>query len=370
MKKHYILLIALMLILVLIPVSASEDDRLTVSFGTGNDYFTRGLSRDEDDFRTYGIYLNAFWKDYNFFADLDVFTFREQGYRYDILSIGASKKFVFDNFYIVNAGLGLQLKGPLAGEFFQNKLHEIRKIHPVYLTYDPGNIHFSARAQLRAFLNTTISPYIEARTGFDAFVAAGARLKTGKNSNLYLTYSYDIFGTHGLNFGMESDFGFLISTYYTNLLDHFGYGYIAINPFKPFNGTKNTITGLVMMTGSGLEYSVMEVRFSLKENLTAFLNIKSCTGELEHSETKRMEDNFYSIGAGYMLFDRLELRLFGGAHYREEREYQVIDSYLAAQFGADLRVKCIDAFNVSFNVDGGVIWCNGFYFFGGISILI
>lgn len=369
MKKIIPLLILTLLIICVSPVFAGRDEDFSVMYGIGNDSFTRGLSRNEDDFKSFGLYMDYEFDDYNIYVDLDAYTYKEEGHRHDLLTIGVFRSFVFDDFYYLDAGLGLQVMGKLGGQSMQNNLHRLTNITEVFLPYESDDYKFSVRASVEGYLDYTISPYVYARTGFDWFVKGGAKLKTGKGSALYLTYSYDGFDNHGLNFGMESDYGFLYTTYETNLLNHYGYGIIAVNPFKKVQGSKTMVTGAEWMSDYG-SYSMYEIRIPLKEELTAFINVKYETGELDHNVEIRKEDNWYTGGAGYTFYDRVELRLYGGAHYHETRENSEIESALKPVFGTGVRVRAFDVYNVSVNAEAGVLWEGSFHFFGGYSITI
>lgn len=349
--------------------SESPFTAVTAELGLGNDNITGGLSRNDDDFRTFGIYANVFWKDYTFFSRFDSFTFKDYGYRYDILTVGAKKNFVFDNLYVVNASLGLQLKGPLGGEFMQNTIHKLFNIALLYLEYEPSQLHFSAEAGVEAYMDKRFSPYIAARTGFDWRAEAGVRLRMDEFSVATLTYSYDVFSRHGLNLSIDADNGFMRTTYTTNFLDRYGYGCTYINPFKPLKGNGNTVGGAIYMTGHTFSYSMIEMRFGFAEKFTAFLNIKFATGSLNKNPNYRLDDNIYGIGAGYRVIDRLELRAYGGAHLVEKRLNHVISSSLTPVAGADFRFKCFEAFNAGINAEGGVMWDKQFYLYGGLSLV-
>ncbi|MCR5760542.1 MAG: hypothetical protein K6F82_00850 [Sphaerochaetaceae bacterium] len=369
MKKISFVFVILLVFITLFPVFAGKDEDFSVTYGMGNDSFTRGLSRNEDDFKSFGLYMDYEFKDYNIYLDLDAYTFKEEDYRYDFLTIGVLKTFSFDDYYTFCAGLGLQTKGKLGGQSMQNYLHKLTRITEVNIPYETDEYDFTVRASAEGYLDSVLSPYLYAHTGFDALVKAGIKLKTGASSSLYLTYSYDAFDTHGLNFRMESDYGFIYTDYETNFLSRYGYGIIAVNPFKKMNGNKTTVTGSEWMSDYG-KYSMYEIRIPAGENITSFINVKYETGEVDHNVSVRKEDNWYTAGAGYTFFDRVELRAFAGAHYYEQRENNGIDNYTKPVFGLGARIKALEFFNIYLNAEAGVIWEREFHFFAGYSITI
>lgn len=364
MKKTILLIVALLLSCVVVFAS---DGNFSFDCGVGNDSFTRGLSRNEDDFKSYALYLDLFFKDFDILFDLDAYTFKNENYRYDLLTVEVTKSFVFKDFYYLKAYLGLQAKGNFCGEFFQNNLHRWSKITEVFLPYESDEYRIFLRAAAEGYLDYTISPYLYAKTGFDWAVEGGARLEAGETTAIYLTYGYDSFGENELNLRMDSDYGFLITTYKTNLLNHFGFGTILINPFKKMQGNGTTVTGTDYMTHHG-KYSMYEVRFPVLDELTAFVNVLYQTGEVDHNPLIREEDNWYSAGAGYKICSFIELRLYGGAHYFETREDSEIESSLDPVFGLGSRIKIIEAFHVTLSAEAGLLWEDEFEAFGGWSL--
>ncbi len=368
MKKTILLIFSLLL---LVPAFLfAGKDGFQFKGGTGNDSFSRGLSRNDDDFKTYGLYLDFEFGDYDIYADLDAYTFKQDNYRYDLLTVGVIKSFSFNDFYVLNAGMGLQIKGNLGGEFMQNSLHRLMHITEVHLPYDPSDYCFALNASVEGYLDSKISPYVYAKTGYDWVVEAGGRLKASNESTVFLTYSYDGFENHGLNLRMDSDFGFFSASYKINLLNHFGYGVYSINPFEKIHGSKSAVTGSTYITNHGL-YSMYEIRLPFDENKTGFVNVMYDTGELDHDASIRKEDVWYTAGAGYSLHESVEIRAFGGVHWFETREnYTDIEDSTDPVFGLGTRFRAFDLFNISFGVDAGILWEDGFEGFGGLSLTI
>lgn len=153
-------IISLSLIIVLIiPLWANKIDRILL--GTGNDMWTMGLSRNDDDQLSYSAFVLLEFKNAYISADFQGITNRgyKNGWqpgkstfsneplysgRYDSIpiSFGVNNTTYFDHLSLnTSLEIGLLLAGKLGLDFFQNNSHDVLRIHGVSLKYDTDNFN-------------------------------------------------------------------------------------------------------------------------------------------------------------------------------------------------------------------------------------
>ena len=294
MKKSVKKSIVLMLsALVMLSVSASgfpdefRDGRNYVPdhvlLYTGNDLFSYGITRNDDDQLSYSFdfkveapiwYMrwdlngitNRGWRDgwdmRDYDKEFDEGAEINRG-RYDSIEgvVGLKLRPMEDKFYLhIYPEVGLALLGDYGWVWAQNMIHKIGNIHLVDLPYDnPGQK--TARMMLNARVNAGYKLFGLSRTSLIVEAEASTKNILGFQSENYLlarvsvsTETHDIIGFHagymfasaltdsptytqdlylrylrGWSAGFTVDTGLIFIKYTGNLESHYGYGYMGVD---------------------------------------------------------------------------------------------------------------------------------------------
>ncbi len=223
-------LIIISILLLPLFVSALTADDIRILIGTGNDKFSMGISKNDDDWMTFDFPVLVQAGPFSFEVDPIAYTDRAAGTRYDQLSIDASWAFrwnVLDRIALkAKPVLGLDYIGNLNLEVIQNWNHARSGVRQVSLRYpDDGVAYptFGLRASLGyefsdvSDVSLNLFPRYEKGTfSFDAGISVQYMgIKLG------VAYPWRVEAT--------VDAGIASFSYWKDLSSTFGYGTIMLD---------------------------------------------------------------------------------------------------------------------------------------------
>ncbi len=277
MKKFGLIIL---LLLLFFNAFAVVPQRLII--GLGNDMFSFGFSRNDDDQLSYSevvgiasdrwdvkLFLdsvtNRGWKDS---WDVTNETIKcdpsDEWYngRYDSIKLLGSYSFDFllgENFeFSLSPKIGLAFAGNANLQYFQNWTHELRKIHPVYIPYDSSNVKvltmFGGQLdftydfyrfennilKLSAQADIIATQKFRAEECFSLNIALANNLTIPFTLNLGYSINQSfsdsktekLFSEHlnGYRLGFKVDTGLFAVEYFNSILSDYGYGIITVDP--------------------------------------------------------------------------------------------------------------------------------------------
>lgn len=298
---------------------ALEPDRFVL--GTGNDLFSMGLSRNDDDQLSFSLNSEIGFGNTSLFVDYDSITNRgwKSGWdvrnenktssdsfyngRFDELRITGSQVFDFssDKFFLrIKPSVGLAIIGNLGSEELQNSLHKVLSIHNVKIPYESSvasvkplaALEMSALFAKHAFktgvsVQGTVIPSVKASeiVWLDSYLyefnfALGYRTaqcwSKSKTDKLYSDYLNGMV----LRLGLENT---LISAEYTsNLSTGYGFGKLGINIAKLFSKEEPESTvgfSLGLKKSLGRSFKTVDVNFDINEVLSVGLSDSFIAGD-------------------------------------------------------------------------------------------
>ncbi len=321
----------------------------SVRIGTGNDKWTHGISRNDDDQLSYsgniaveapawklsldlqGI-TNRGWKD-DYYTGLDPEMSPDNWYdgRYDLIDLRfALKTELFDSEHmsiLFSPYIGLLFAGNFGFEAAQNLIHTISHIHLVNLPYDIEDVYMFP--QLGASLSVEAQWKLEhlERTGagfsadfasenaigyeYSQYAGGSIFLSSGDTRVLRLSLGYEWieqasdWKTHTLlawynrgwvlSFGLNA--GALSLSYYTDIEHTFGYTTIMVDVMRFTEGSiwkKDDISFIFSMDRmGGRTFSRTGIQIPLSEGASVVLTNRYIAGNPLYSKEEEHDDLSY-----------------------------------------------------------------------------
>lgn len=313
-----------------------------VLLGVGNDKWTYGFSRNDDDQLSWSENFRIEADNWFLRVDMDGITNRGWRPAWSVTSNEATENSTFYSGRIdytsillgfkwnaveagrysmyIEPGLGLAIGGNTNYVFFQNLIHRMGGIREVDLTYDTGSAFYFYPMQsllinnsVRAFdfedssFKVGIDAYAEVSYGFMSNETASLKLSFQKGNLEYFSASIGYWATQNwTDFSVEPtkgystmelyakyingpyvdvtvDTGFFYLKYYTFLQNHYGYGLMLFDAMKFFQKSSWKESDFTFSYGSarilGKKFTEVEFEFGNWNGLSAIIKTKYVAGD-------------------------------------------------------------------------------------------
>lgn len=359
-------LIAIFTLLIIISVFTLYGAGLEkVDLGTGNDMWTFGLSRNDDDMLSYSGLIDIETDKADIYCELQGITNRgwKDGWipgvesssdspfyngRYDSAIITASidlEKKLGPIKLLSVPELGVQLVGKLGFDFFQNSSHKTLKVHGVEIPYDTDDIsaHFyikaenSITASLYEFDQSTIDSgaffSFTDSVGFERNFYWGVTTALNRGNDRVMGLSFGLENTeslsdlrteklyalyrNGLKLNFFFDTGMLNISYESNINTGNGYTRVMMNVL-PYKGERNWKESDISL-GLGISYMMDNDLWTIRvskpignSNLSIFAENRNISGypidqneelsaDLQTTGRYKKAYNFLMLGGKYSI---------------------------------------------------------------------
>lgn len=318
-----VLPIIISILLVPLLAGALSADDIRVSIGTGNDKFSMGVSKNDDDWMTFDFPILVQAGPFSLEADAIAFTDRAAGTRYDQLSIDVSWAFiwnVFDGIALrARPVLGLDYIGNLNLEVIQNWNHAQSGVKPVSLKYPDNGVMYHV-------------------FGLKASLGYGFDDASDVSLNLFPRYEKGSFSLdagisvryRGMKFGlaypwriqMAVDAGIASFSYWKDLGSTFGYGTFVLDVMGFFRKSTWSHSDAVLSIGTEPLQSfvflsnTLSVSIGDKLSLTVLDRYTSgfpINKDLDESERVQRNHTQLALGCSYEIFDFHGCKSYVGA---------------------------------------------------------
>lgn len=358
MKKK--LLTVILLVLTVSAVFADGNPWVPnrVLLGVGNDKWTYGLSRNDDDQLSWSENFRI--EADNWYLNVNMDGITNRGWR-SAWAVASSVKGYSDDFYsgridytsvlfgfkwnavevgryslYIEPGLGVGIGGNTNYVFFQNLIHRISKIREVDLTYDTDKIYVYPLQSLlinnsfrvfdfeESFFKVGIDAYVEAAYGFSSNEKAALKLSLQKDNLEYLAASfgyrasqnwtsfstYDLYNRYinGPYVDVTLDTGFFYLRYYTFLQNHYGYGLLMFDAMKLFQKSTWQESDITFSYGTakilGSSFTELELEFGNWNGFSAFVKTRYIAGNPVDKNDERFgsPDEIYRVKLAHTTY--------------------------------------------------------------------
>lgn len=307
------LLIAISILSLPLFVCALTVDDTRVFIGTGNDKFSMGISKNDDDGLSYDFPVLVQSGLFNFSANAIAFTDRAAGTRYDELSIDSSWSFIWNISDEISATarplLGLDFIGNLNLEAVQNWNHRYSGVRQVSLKYPENSAVYPAfgfEASIGYEINDVsvvslkvLPKFVKGSFSFDAGIALQY-----KGLKFCFAYPWRI--------GTTVDAGIASFSYMKDLDSTFGYGTILLDVMGFFRKSTWKKSDAVLSIGSQEFQSFVFLSNTLSvpvcDKLSLIMLNRYTSGfpindNLDENERVQRNHSQWAVGCSYEILD-------------------------------------------------------------------
>ena len=315
------------ILIVLMMSSAVAAGDISLSFG--NDKYSFGLSRNDDDNLSFLECVRAEWENWHVSADISGYTNRgwKTGWsaedsavedsdsshfysgRLDTVSLSAGFDVLCDvppfSFSLIPEA-GIILSGNLSQAWVQNAFHTVSGVRTLELDYDYADMRIHPLMELEgkvsyspfSFFSVSLETKGRYACGFEADADVSLSLSAVKNgkdvfsvfsgwrwrrnlssSDTMALYTEYVRGPYA---GLSFDYGFFTASYMTELENHFGYGILTFHPLEFFVSSGWEKSDILFTTGFsrlvGIMFQEQDVEIPLSGSLSFLLRNRYIAG--------------------------------------------------------------------------------------------